>query len=330
MPNRDRQVERETMIISACDIFECEACAHRLRGHCLGCAEGSRVLEAEGGKPCAVYQCVVSKQLISCKDCSSAVCQFPRALEMVCPVRAQFEKKRCYARKMSDHFRERQEKNAGASRVMRIPEKTITRLRWYLFALDEFLAQGISRGSSDDISHKSGVKDYLIRHDLSLFGEFGRPSIGYDTAFLRDHLAKVLHLDDLKSIVWVGADRLANDRTLMKRFEDHGFKIVGVFDEHLDNVPAQINGLAMEPLDGITETIRNLEVESAVLAVAEDDAQTVVDLLIGAGIRAILNLTSAVVVVPTDVCVRNVDVVAELFALSYYSQEAHHRGKPPK
>lgn len=68
----------------------------------------------------------------------------------------------------------------------------------------------------------------------------------------------------------------------------------------------------------------------AIIATPTDDAQLVADILIGAGIKGILNLTSTLVTAPNDVCVRNVDVVAELFALSYYCGLAHGEGEGRK
>lgn len=291
------------------------------RHRCVGCAEGNKVRLADKEEPCAIYQCATSKGLTSCDECN-AVCPFPRNLEMVCPVRAHFEKKRMYAHKLSDYFLDRQSDTSDNSSP-KVSEKTIMRLRWYLYALDEFLAHGIARVSSEDIARKVGVKDYLIRHDLSQFGGFGRPSIGYDAAFLRTRLGKVLHLDKAQNIIWVGATQLAGDGALLKRFGHHGFKVVGIYDAEPSRFASKVGGLKVEPLESIPESVRSLGVQGAVLAVPQEDAQMVADLLIEAGIRGILNLTSAIILTPPDVCTRNVDVVAELFTLSYYCNEAH-------
>ena len=298
-----------------------------LRHGCPGCAEGNKLLQADSEEPCAIYRCVVSKGLTSCKECT-AVCQFPRNLEIVCPVRSHFEKKRMYSRKLSDHYVGRQQESADVCPTPKVSEKTITRLRWYLYALNEFLAQGISKVSSEDIAHKVGVKSYLIRHDLNQFGGFGRPSIGYDATFLRSRLGKALHLDKVQSIIWVGAAHLANDVALMERFGRHGFNVVGIFDTYPSRFANEINGMEIEPLENVPEVIRSLGVEGAVLAVSQDDAQDVADLLITAGIRGILNLTSAIIPVPPGICIRHVDVVAELFSLSYYCHEMHQPEQP--
>ena len=312
-------VTKEAIPISACAVFDCRTCAHRLRGRCAGCAPGNALLAADGLARCAICECVTSKHLTSCSECSVAVCAFSRNLEMVCPVRSRFEKKRCYSRRLSEYFVERQygceERTTG-----KISDKTITRLRWYLFALNDFLGHGITKVSSEDISRKVGVRSWLVRRDLSQFGEFGRPSIGYDTAFLRSVLGEILHLGDRKKIMWVGAPRLAGEPSLIKRFDSHGFEIVTVLDSN--HTTMKVHNLAVQPLDNVSELMAKHKICAAVIAVPEEEAQFVAEVLISAGVRCILNLTPAIVVAPPGILVRNLDIVAELFALSYYCCEA--------
>lgn len=311
------------MVLSACGVFECESCTHLLRGHCPGCSAGNAKMIDDGVDPCGIFKCVTSSGLTTCKECRSIVCKFDRSLEMVCPVRANFEKKRCYSRKLAGHIHNRSDAAEIDEESNKVPEKSIMRLRGYVFALDEFIANGVIRISSEDISRKVGVKSHLIRRDLSQFGEFGRPSIGYDASFLRERLAHILHLDDLKDIMWVGAARLRDDSQLVSRFQEHGFNIVAVFDTGSPTTSEHIGDLPVLPFAGATDAVRERNIQAAVLAVSQLEAQAVADILIGAGIRGILNLTSAVIVAPPGVCVRTVDVVAELFALSYYCQELH-------
>lgn len=306
--------------MSLCAIFDCDNCNHRKRRGCVGCVEGNATMIADGEAPCAIFECVSAKGLPSCKECSIVVCQIVATLESVCPVRAHYEKKRCYARKISDYFTGR---HFGSTRIAAfgVSDRTIARLRWYLFALDDFLDHGIERVSSQDIERKVGVKSWLIRRDLSHFGGFGRRSIGYDTAFLRARLAEILHLDEVKHVVWVGAACLAHDPSLIERFESHGFKIAAVLDDDPASASAALGNLNVLPLSEASQTIRELKPDAAVISGPAERSQAVADLLITSGARAILNMTSAVVVAPAGVVVRNVDVVAELFALSYYCGE---------
>jgi len=179
--------------------------------------------------------------------------------------------------------------------------------------------------SSQDVGRKVGVKPGLVRRDLNHFGGFGRPSIGYDTAFLRGRLEEILHLDDSNSVVWVGASRLAGDASLVQRFADRNCQVVAVFDTDSAWAGKTIAGLKVNPLSALSDKVQALGVDAAVIAVPAEEAQAVADKLVMLGVTALLNLTSAVLVTPPDAVVRNVDVVAELFALSYYCGEKQER-----
>ncbi|MHB0913705.1 MAG: redox-sensing transcriptional repressor Rex [Armatimonadota bacterium] len=242
---------------------------------------------------------------------------------MACPVRGHFEKKRCYTRKLATHFQEWQATRSEGERRSKVSEKTITRLRQYLYAIDDYISQGMDRVSSEDISRKVGVKDYLIRSDFSQFGEFGRPSIGYDTTALRTQLQRILHLDVAKNMVWIGALHLAAEPSLIQHFERNSFKIVSVLDRDPSKFAGGIGNLQVLPLEQAAQTIAENEVGGAILSVAPEDAQPIADILIEAGIKGILNLSSAVIATPPTVCVRHLDILGELFALSYYCHQAH-------
>jgi redox-sensing transcriptional repressor len=229
---------------------------------------------------------------------------------------------------MSDHFAGRQADRPDAPLVSRKLDKTIARLPWYLFAVQHFLSHGVVSISSDDISQKVGVKPWLVRRDLSQFGEFGRPSVGYETARLRDCLAEILHLDVAKSIVWVGAARINADKSLIQRFRQHNYEIAGIFDTDVSRAPEMIGGIRVAFIADLPRMVADLGLEGAVIATSAGEAQVVTDILVAAGIRGILNLTSTMIATPPDVCVRNVDVVAELFALSYYCGGVHGTDAP--
>lgn len=280
-------------------------------------------MAAHAEAQCVLYQCAQSHNILTCSECTDQVCPFTRAVGMVCPVRARFEKKRCYTRKMSDHFSSREPEKIDTPLVARKLDKAIARLPWYLFAVQDFIGHGVTRISSDDLSRKIGVKPWLVRRDLSQFGEFGRPSIGYETARLKECLAEILHLNTSRSVVWIGAARLDADKSLIQRFVEHNYVITAVFDTDVTRAPEMVGGLRVNSIADMPRKIKEIEAEGAIIATSADQAQSVADILVAAGIRGILNLTSTLIITSNDVCVRNVDIVAELFTLSYYCNELH-------
>ncbi len=162
-----------------------------------------------------------------------------------------------------------------------------------------------------------------VRRDLSQFGEFGRPSVGYETSVLRECLSEILHLNVERSIVWVGAARLEADKSLLHRFKEHKYHISAIFDTDLSRCPEMIGGMKVTSVADMPQMLERLSAQGAIIATAAEDAQSVADSLVGAGILGILNLTSTLIVTPPEVCVRHVDIVAELFELSYHCGEVH-------
>ena len=118
---------------------------------------------------------------------------------------------------------------------------------------------------------------------------------------------------------------MVNDASLIKLFEKHGFNIIAVLDTDSSKGPKRVGDLEVMVLGTALTKVRELRPDAAVVAVSEKEAQTVADALIAAGIRAILNLTPTVITAPPEILVRNVDIVAELFALSYYCGEMLQR-----
>jgi redox-sensing transcriptional repressor len=65
-----------------------------------------------------------------------------------------------------------------------------------------------------------------------------------------------------------------------------------------------------------------------VVATPADGAQEVVDALVAAGVRSILNFAPAMVTVPRQVYLRKVDLALELQILSFYRQHSLDREVP--
>jgi len=61
----------------------------------------------------------------------------------------------------------------------RVPVPTLERMATYLACLQELDARGVETVSSAEIEKLTDVNAAQFRKDLSYFGEFGRPGIGY-------------------------------------------------------------------------------------------------------------------------------------------------------
>jgi redox-sensing transcriptional repressor len=91
----------------------------------------------------------------------------------------------------------------------------------------------------------------------------------------------------------------------------------------IDSDPKKIGktllcGLTIEPTTKIKELIHALKIEIGVIATPPAVAQRVADLLIDAGVKALLNFAPIQVRVPKDCAIENVDFTVKLEDLAYH------------
>jgi redox-sensing transcriptional repressor len=202
-------------------------------------------------------------------------------------------------------------------KTMKIPEATIIRLSVY----SRFLALADHRGivtiSSNEIAEGVGVSSAQVRKDLAYFGEFGTRGIGYNVKDLHWHIMKILGLNTIWPVVIVGAGNLGTALSMYGGFRQRGFHVVGIFDMDPKKIGYKLNGVEVYPLTKLQEVVDKEGAKIGVIAVPGDSAQEVADLLVGAGLKAILNFAPVVLSVPPEVELRNVDLSVNLEILTF-------------
>ncbi len=289
--------------VAACGIYNCETCDYRAADLCPGCEEGNRA----NGRVCRVFACVGSRGMSTCAGCAEAACALRRSVESICPLRSRFEKKRWWAGRMSRAL----ESHKGPAREgepPRMSARVISRLRWYLTALEAFAAEEAESVSSWQLAERVGVSAALIRKDLSRFGEFGTPSFGYRVDFLRDRLRSILGLDSPKRIVWVGACSLRHGAPALARLARHSCEITAVFDADEGEIGTKIGEHEVLPLDAVDSTLLGKSVSAAVIALPGPQAQAVAMKLVELGAQAVLNMSGELLILPGHVKVSSLDL----------------------
>jgi len=89
----------------------------------------------------------------------------------------------------------------------------------------------------------------------------------------------------------------------------------------LDNNPAKIGhrlyGQRILPMQSLNEVVQSTGAEQGIVAVPGAAAQSVVDGLVAAGVRSILNLAPVQVTASPPVVIRSVDMTSHLELLSF-------------
>ena len=216
-----------------------------------------------------------------------------------------------------------------AESVEHIPEGVIERLPVYLNVVLQLRQGGVGTVSSARLGGLSGVNPAQIRRDLTHFGSFGRPGIGYDVATLVDTLQRILGSDHTHRIVLVGAGNLGSAIASYDGLRKHGFLVAAVFDNDPARIGTSVGGVEVRDVDALERIVRSQRITIGVVAVPPGAAQEVTDRLAKAGIRVILNYTPVMVQVPQGVTLHNTDPVQELLHTLYYLSAREGRTERP-
>ena len=199
-----------------------------------------------------------------------------------------------------------------------VPDVVVRRLTQYYYALRHCRERGLDIVSSQLLGEMLNVTAAQIRKDLSFFGGFGRQGIGYNVETLLEHIQRILGLQKEWSVALVGLGNLGRALLHYQGFSQEGFNIVALFDSDARKVGTNAGGLAIRDDREIRQVLPALGIRIAILALPPDKAQEVADMLVAAGVKALLNYAPVTLKVPEDVWVRQMDPLVALQSMTYY------------
>lgn len=199
----------------------------------------------------------------------------------------------------------------------RVSDATVKRLSKYYRTLQNALSAEKTTISSEEIGRLNGLTAAQVRKDLSFFGAFGRRGLGYSVVDLHRAISKILGLHRTWNVCLVGVGNIGTALVHFKQFAEQGFMIRVVFDSDTQKVGQSVGEHIIRDFAQAKRVIEDENIKIAVVAVPAHAAQKVVDQLVEAGIRAILNFAPTSIFVPKGVAVRNENMAIEIEALSY-------------
>jgi redox-sensing transcriptional repressor len=200
-----------------------------------------------------------------------------------------------------------------------ISELTTNRLSIYLRCLTELDVAGVETISSQGLAEQFKLNAAQIRKDLAYFGEFGVRGVGYYVKDLRRHLRQILGLDRKLRVAIMGAGNLGMALADYPGFRQEGFEIVALFDVLNEKVGhLSRGGVNIYDVRQLKRVVRTERISIAVIAVPVSAAQHVVQQVVAAGIKAILNFSPGPLTVPPDVKLKSVDLTQSLESLSFF------------
>lgn len=201
--------------------------------------------------------------------------------------------------------------------IARIPGAVVRRLPKYLTQAQQLRQQGVEWVSSADLAETLGLTSSTVRQDLSHIDFQGISKRGYSIIGLETALARTLGVDRDLVCVLVGAGNLGRALSLHEEFGRQGFKFVGVFDNHPSVIGKKVGRFVVQDVTELATVVRDQKVELGIVSVPHEAAQFVAGQLIQAGVRGLLNLTTAHLIVPETVAVVDARVLASLRELAY-------------
>lgn len=202
----------------------------------------------------------------------------------------------------------------------KISELTTNRLSVYLRCLNTLSAAGIKSISSQALAQQFNFNSAQIRKDLGYFGEFGVRGVGYHIEDLRAHITKILGLDKPHRVGIVGAGRLGTALANYKGFSRSNFSVVALFDNDEKKIGRRVgeDKILITDVKKMPALVSHEAIDVMVVAVPARVAQKVLNQIMSAGIKAVLNFAPTSLSARLDVKVKTVDLTTSLESLSYY------------
>jgi len=213
----------------------------------------------------------------------------------------------------------------------KISELTTNRLSVYLRCLNELAADGAKTVSSDSLATRFHLNSAQIRKDLAYFGEFGVRGVGYYIDELRAQLTKILGLEKEHRVAIIGAGRLGTALADYYGFTQSNFSVAALFDADAEKIGQRVGDVEIYDIKNFADAVKKDKIDVAVIAVPAQFAQSVLEQVAKAGIKAVMNFAPTPLRVEKDVKLKTVDLTISLESLSYFlAQPTNGNGKNGK
>ena len=198
------------------------------------------------------------------------------------------------------------------TQFFKIPEPSLRRLPWYLAYVKLVRNQGEKSISSTQIAQKIGVDASQVAKDLSYVNISGKTRVGYDIDMLVHALEDYLGFVNSHPAFVFGAGSLGSALMHDNGLSQYGLKLVAAFDVCPEIVGTHINSIPIQHVNNFLQIQEDMQVKIGVLTVPVEMAQSVADLMIAGGIKAIWNFTPFRIRVPANIVVQNTSMYSHL------------------
>ena len=202
-------------------------------------------------------------------------------------------------------------------RQREIPEASLRRLPVYHHLLEEFMIAGVPFVSCSVIGRALNLEPTQVRKDIEATGIIGKPKVGYPLPALVHSIEEFLGWNNTKEAILAGAGSLGSALLGYEKFRQFGINIVAAFDSDPNKIGQTIHGKEVLAMDALTDFAHRRHLHLGVITTPAASAQSVADLMVAGGIRAIWNFAPVHLRVPDLVILQNEDLYHSLASLSF-------------
>jgi len=193
----------------------------------------------------------------------------------------------------------------------------VIRLSRYKNALNRLKALNFVRVFSDNLADAAGVTAAQVRKDFSLFGITGNRRGGYKVDELSRQLNLILGKDQVQEFVAVGVGNIGKALMHYPGLGKSGINIAAGFD--ID--PAKYDRESeppVLPLEEFATFVKDRQIKFGVIAVPDYAAQQVLELMLSAGVKGVLNFAPICLKARTGCVINNINLETELENVIYF------------
>lgn len=197
----------------------------------------------------------------------------------------------------------------------------IIRLSRYRNALIRLKALNFVKVFSENLADAARVTAVQVRKDFSLFGISGNRRGGYLIDELIKQISAILGKDKVQKFIIVGIGNIGRALLNYPGFRKSEIEIVAGFDSN----PAKFDRGALVPILPVEEMgafVSANGITFGIISVPDTAAQEVLERMLEAGIKGVLNFAPICLKEPKDCVVRNLNLETELENIIYFTNFA--------
>lgn len=201
-----------------------------------------------------------------------------------------------------------------------LPETTIERLSEYRRTLLRLAKENRTHIFSHELGGMHSISAVQVRRDLMLIGFSRDTNRGYDVSLLAKFISDILDSEDPQNVAVIGVGNLAQAITHYFNGKRTKLQIVAGFDIDNSKIGHEIMGIKCFAIDEFVERCEELNIKIVLLTCPRSVATQMQGVIEQAGIRGVLNFTSASLNLNSDIYVEDYDIITLLEKVAYFSK----------